>query len=88
MAHLHLHVDDDVATLALANPPQNRIGREMADDLARAVQQIGASGGPGPCWSRQKDRTSLSHTDGTNNAVPMPEGKGWQACMRSMVTGR
>jgi enoyl-CoA hydratase/carnithine racemase len=44
VAHLHLHVEDDVATLTLANPPQNRIGREMVDDLARAVQQIGASG--------------------------------------------
>lgn len=44
MPHLHLHVDDDVATLTLANPPQNRIGREMADDLARAVEQIGVSG--------------------------------------------
>ena len=43
MSHLTCAIDGDVATLVLSHPPQNRIDKQMSDDLAAAVQTIGRS---------------------------------------------
>ncbi|GAA4550322.1 enoyl-CoA hydratase/isomerase family protein [Pseudonocardia xishanensis] len=40
MAHLTWTVDDDVATLVLDNPPQNRIGLEMVEELGEALDAV------------------------------------------------
>jgi enoyl-CoA hydratase/carnithine racemase len=43
MHPLQLHIDDHVATLVLDNPPQNRIGDTMIDELDEAIEAIEAS---------------------------------------------
>ena len=40
MASLRFEVDGDVRRIVLDNPPQNRIGVDMGDALARAVDEI------------------------------------------------
>jgi enoyl-CoA hydratase/carnithine racemase len=42
MSHLSVTTKDGVATLVLHNPPQNRIGTTMVDDLDRALDDISA----------------------------------------------
>jgi len=41
MKHLTLTISNDVATLTLCNPPQNRIDDQMVDELDDALAQIG-----------------------------------------------
>jgi enoyl-CoA hydratase/carnithine racemase len=43
MQHLTCSIDNKIATLVLKNPPQNRIGEQMADELAAAIKAIGDS---------------------------------------------
>ncbi|MGW5433753.1 enoyl-CoA hydratase/isomerase family protein [Streptomyces sp. NPDC004059] len=43
MPHLTYSIDDDIATLVLDNPPQNRIDQQMATELAQALETIGSS---------------------------------------------
>lgn len=43
MAQIDYTIDDGLATIVLNNPPQNRMGTELCDDLDRAVHDIGAS---------------------------------------------
>jgi enoyl-CoA hydratase/carnithine racemase len=43
MPHLTYSIQDAVATLILNNPPQNRIDEQMADELAEALDAVGAS---------------------------------------------
>jgi enoyl-CoA hydratase/carnithine racemase len=43
MSHLQFHLEGTVAHLVLNNPPQNRIGDQMVDELAHAVDAIGKS---------------------------------------------
>jgi enoyl-CoA hydratase/carnithine racemase len=43
MSHLTHTVEDSIATLALHNPPQNRIDEQMADELAAALDAVGRS---------------------------------------------
>jgi enoyl-CoA hydratase/carnithine racemase len=43
MAHITLSIDGAVASLFLDNPPQNRIGNDMIDQLSVAIDEIGAS---------------------------------------------
>lgn len=43
MQHLSCAIDNQIATLTLKNPPQNRIGEQMADELAAAIKTIGNS---------------------------------------------
>jgi enoyl-CoA hydratase/carnithine racemase len=44
MPHLTWTLDAGLATIVLDNPPQNRIGDQMADELAGAIDAIGRSG--------------------------------------------
>jgi enoyl-CoA hydratase/carnithine racemase len=41
--HLTYSIEDRVATLVLANPPQNRIDEQMSEELVNAVDAIGHS---------------------------------------------
>ena len=59
MAHLSLEFDGALAVVTLTNPPQNRITPQMADDIDRALEEIGSGGaravllkadGPAFCW--------------------------------------
>jgi len=43
MPHLTYAIDDSVATLVLNHPPQNRIDKQMSDELAAAVAAISRS---------------------------------------------
>jgi len=43
MSHLSCSIDNQIATLVLKNPPQNRIGEQMVDELAAAIAAIGRS---------------------------------------------
>lgn len=43
MQHLTLRIDEQVATLVLNNPPQNRIGDQMVAELASAIDAIEGS---------------------------------------------
>lgn len=43
MPHLRHEIEDGLATVTLCNPPQNRIGVEMIDALAAAVDAVGKS---------------------------------------------
>lgn len=43
MQHLSCSIQDQIATLVLKNPPQNRIGEQMVDELAHAIRAIGNS---------------------------------------------
>ena len=43
MPHLTYAIDDSVATLVLNHPPQNRIDKQMSDELAAAVEAISRS---------------------------------------------
>jgi len=43
MSHMRLEIDGDVATLTLENPPQNRIGDQMVEAFAAAIDQVLAS---------------------------------------------
>ena len=43
MPHIKLTIDGAVASLSLDNPPQNRIGDEMINELSMAIDEIGAS---------------------------------------------
>ncbi|MDQ7809019.1 enoyl-CoA hydratase/isomerase family protein [Amycolatopsis sp. A133] len=43
MPHLTYSLDGGLATVVLDNPPQNRIGRDMVDQLSAAVDAIAAS---------------------------------------------
>lgn len=40
MSHLDLKIDGAVATLILTNPPQNRLGLQMLDELETAIETI------------------------------------------------
>jgi enoyl-CoA hydratase/carnithine racemase len=40
MAHLTYQIESGIASIVLANPPQNRIGDEMVDELAAAIDAI------------------------------------------------
>ncbi|MCK1446704.1 enoyl-CoA hydratase/isomerase family protein [Bradyrhizobium sp. 48] len=40
MTHIRLTLVDELATLILAHPPQNRIGSQMVDELAAALDEI------------------------------------------------
>jgi enoyl-CoA hydratase/carnithine racemase len=42
MSHVSVTTQDGVATLVLHNPPQNRIGNAMVDDLDHALEEIAA----------------------------------------------
>jgi enoyl-CoA hydratase/carnithine racemase len=44
MSHLHYEIADGLATVVLNNPPQNRLGIAMLDNLADALDNIGRSG--------------------------------------------
>ncbi|MFJ9543818.1 enoyl-CoA hydratase/isomerase family protein [Streptomyces sp. NPDC101225] len=44
MSHIHVVIDDRVAEIVLDNPPQNRIGDQLSDDLLTAVEQAESSG--------------------------------------------
>ena len=44
MAQLHYEIADGLATVVLNNPPQNRLGIAMLDNLADALDNIGRSG--------------------------------------------
>lgn len=44
MAHLTLDIEDQLATLAIDRPPQNRIDDRMVDELAAAITAIERSG--------------------------------------------
>jgi enoyl-CoA hydratase/carnithine racemase len=44
MTHLSYTVDDHLATLVLHNAPQNRVDKQMTDELADALDAIGRSG--------------------------------------------
>ncbi|MGI5142724.1 enoyl-CoA hydratase/isomerase family protein [Streptomyces sp. CA-106110] len=44
MPHLTHSIDDGLATLVLNNPPQNRIGPQLATELSEALESIGRSG--------------------------------------------
>jgi enoyl-CoA hydratase/carnithine racemase len=44
MSHLELDIEDGVATLVLANPPQNRIGDKAVGDLADALDSVARGG--------------------------------------------
>ena len=43
MPHLRHQIHGQVATIVLDNPPQNRIGDQMIDELAAAIDGIGRS---------------------------------------------
>jgi enoyl-CoA hydratase/carnithine racemase len=43
MSHLTSSIEDRVATIALDNPPQNRIDEQIADELAEAIDAVGRS---------------------------------------------
>ena len=43
MPHLHCKLDQDLATIILNNPPQNRLSPQMADELYDIVNTIGRS---------------------------------------------
>ena len=43
MTHLTFTVQDQIATIVLDNPPQNRIDLQMADELSEAITAIGSS---------------------------------------------
>jgi enoyl-CoA hydratase/carnithine racemase len=43
MPHVECTLADGLATLVLTNPPQNRIGTRMVDELEQALRTIGAS---------------------------------------------
>ncbi|MFE7588180.1 enoyl-CoA hydratase/isomerase family protein [Kitasatospora sp. NPDC057512] len=54
MPHLTCTIDDGIATIVLGDPPQNRIDRQMADELAAAVEDI----------TRREARVVLLRADG------------------------
>lgn len=43
MPHIECTLDGGLATLVLTNPPQNRIGTQMVDELEQSLKTIGAS---------------------------------------------
>ena len=43
MTHLTFTVQDQIATIVLDNPPQNRIDLQMVDELSEAIKAIGSS---------------------------------------------
>jgi len=43
MAGLTYHIENEVATIVLNNPPQNRIGDQMIDELEDAINAVGGS---------------------------------------------
>jgi enoyl-CoA hydratase/carnithine racemase len=43
MPHLRDGIEDDLATVILNNPPQNRLSVEMLDELAQGLDTIGQS---------------------------------------------
>jgi hypothetical protein len=43
MAHLRYAIENDLATVILNNPPQNRLSAEMLDDLAHGLDVISRS---------------------------------------------
>jgi enoyl-CoA hydratase/carnithine racemase len=70
MPHLTHSIEDGVATLTLANPPQNRIDEQMANDLAAALDAVGRSDaralvlrGDGPDFSWGGDITPWPDAD-------------------------
>ncbi|MBP2277058.1 enoyl-CoA hydratase/isomerase family protein [Sphingomonas sp. PL20] len=54
MSHIRLTIVDELATLIIANPPQNRIDVQMVDELAAALDEI----------ARGKARALLVHAEG------------------------
>ena len=43
MPGLNYHIENEVATIVLNNPPQNRIGDQMIDELEDAINAVGGS---------------------------------------------
>ena len=43
MPALNYHIENEVATIVLNNPPQNRIGDQMIDELEEAINAVGGS---------------------------------------------
>ena len=43
MPGLNYHIENEVATIVLNNPPQNRIGDQMIDELEEAINAVGGS---------------------------------------------
>jgi len=68
MTHIRLSVTDELATLTLTNPPQNRIGAQMVVELAAALDEI----------ERGEARAVLVHAEGPDfsfggDIVPWPK---------------
>lgn len=54
MSHIRLTIVDELATLIIANPPQNRIDVQMVDELAATLDEI----------ARGRARALLMHAEG------------------------
>jgi len=54
MSHIRLTIVDELATLTIANPPQNRIDMQMVDELAATLEEI----------ARGRARALLVHAEG------------------------
>src|SRR5262249_16406023 len=68
MAHLRYAIENDLATVILNNPPQNRLSAEMLDELAHGLDGI----------SQSTARALLLRADGPDfscggDIVPWPE---------------
>ena len=59
MPHLRHQIHGQVATIVLDNPPQNRIGDQMIDELAAAIDAIGRSDGLRRADSRRRRELQL-----------------------------
>jgi enoyl-CoA hydratase/carnithine racemase len=64
ISHIHYPPEDQLATVMLDNPPQNRLSREMVDDLAYVVENVRKSNAralllraPGPAFCSGADIT-------------------------------
>ncbi len=67
MTHIQLSIADELATLVIANPPQNRIDVQMVEEFAAALDDIGRGGA----------RAVLVHAEGSDfsfggDIVPWP----------------
>ncbi|HXD05902.1 MAG TPA: enoyl-CoA hydratase/isomerase family protein [Burkholderiaceae bacterium] len=68
MQHLTYRIDEQLATIVLNNPPQNRIGDQMVEELASAVEAI----------ERSDARAVLLRSEGENfsfggDILPWPD---------------
>jgi enoyl-CoA hydratase/carnithine racemase len=73
MHHLQLHFDEHIATLVLSNPPQNRIGDQMIDDLDDAIDVIGDSDARAVVLRSEGENFSFG-----GDILPWPEENGRQ----------